>query len=43
MFRGNIVLHAVSCLPRCLPELSNDIINHAQQVVRYYIMIVLTY
>jgi len=42
-FRGNIALYAVSCLLWCLPELSNDNTNQAQQVMRCYTMIVLTH
>jgi len=36
IFRGNIVLHAVSNLLSCLPELSNFNKNQAQQVMRCY-------
>jgi len=43
IFRGNIVFYAVSCLLWCLPELSNDNKNQAQQVMRCYTTIVLTY
>ena len=34
IFRDNIVLHPVSCLLWCLPELSNDDKNQAQEVMR---------
>jgi len=42
-FWGNIILYAVSSLLWFLPELSNDNKKQAQQVMRCYTMIVLTY
>ena len=39
-FRGNTVIHDVSCLLGCLPELSNDN-NQEKQVMRCHVMIVL--
>jgi len=42
-FRDNTLLHAVSCLLGCLPDLSNDNNPPITTCLRCYVMIVLTY